>query len=1096
MKRKLLIILSALVLSLTMIVTACTDGGDTSRDSATSEEPASSSEVTPSIEFKGDMLLNGFNSVKDMYAVKQLTEWSFSPVGKLGIVGADNFIPAPSDLESEEILNAVIAQINALPSAEEVTLADKDAVNKARRAYGNLSDEGKKKITNIEKLKAAENAPAIKNVYTLADFGGSFVNDIKGSGDWAPYSGNLVNEKEGSIHFKVKGINGNIDGAFYFALYHDGSVNAGQAGDGIVTWIRTNNKTLLFANAGDKAIGFNEGKNFVADKTYEFVYGYKVAEDYSKVTISVKASDEEGDEIVNGSVDIDSFSLSDFGGQTVKGWLTEHANKNDHKTFFLDTGNSSNVDISSVWTGVRTSDFEEPTDDDPHTASDLSPREGDGALRVYYESGAFQEILARFDNSELKGLPAAELGGMSVKIYNDSAAEKTVTLSLMLDQNQVLNVDGGEFVLAPYAWTTCKVTFDPIIIDYFADDIIGVNVGFKTKFNSVYYLDDLRVQFGKVYTEEIKALMKKVDELKNDISAFEDKVITLDDGEALEALYARYIDLPQAYRFTVSDIAILEDAIDAYIGLYNKKEANVEEKTILMLDTVFGMKQISSFAGGTAEYVTDVHQKDQKGSLKLSFDGSMDWVTIGLDTTQNGEEFDELHVWVKNASENKRAFQLSWNVAGEVAYDENGNEVSVLAGYVLPANSEWIELVFKKQFTPTEFNIISLNAGNGGIKTVDTLYVGKIVAITQVTMVSERINDLADYDENYTDENKAEVAEVRALYTALSLSSRKKVTNLARLCSIEAAIWKEGFKTLPATVDELTEYTDEYKQAIDGLRASYEALPSETKANVTDEEALLAAFEAKILTFRAQMVNTIVAGLTVKDTVYTVDEIKNIKSANAMYELMSDVEKANLADGVEDKLASLTEKIAKYSTLKELGGAFANDIIGSPDWAAYSANLKDEKEGTIVFKVKGMAAGDGALYVDIFHDGSVNAGQAGDGIAMWVRNNNNTLLFQNAGDKAIGFKDGKSIDKNKTYVFYYTYKVADDYSKLTVSVRIDEEGGETIAEGSVDLTDVSFNDFGSQTIKSWLTEHENKDNHKTFFIDTGNSSGADISSAW
>ena len=62
--------------------------------------------------------------------------------------------------------------------------------------------------------------------------------------------------------------------------------------------------------------------------------------------------------------------------------------------------------------------------------------------------------------------------------------------------------------------------------------------------------------------------------------------------------------------------------------------------------------------------------------------------------------------------------------------------------------------------------------------------------------------------------------------------------------------------------------------------------------------------------------------------------------------------------------------------------------------------------GTVVFRVSGIAAGtDGAFYISLFQDPTANAGEAGDGISVWVRTNNNTLLPQNSTNEGIGFSE-------------------------------------------------------------------------------------------
>ena len=1103
---KKLIAAFAFIMCLIFAFAACTDnsgnGSENSSDSGSASTSESVSGEDP-IKYEGEMLYNGFDNIDDLYAIEQLQEWSYSPLGKLDIVGKDNFIPEPSDLEKEEYdenaVNKTIEAIAALPAADEITVSDIAAVRKARKAYGALNDAGKKRVTNLATLKEIENTEVLKTNYTLSDLGGSFEKDKTGVPGWAGNAANLKNATKGTIVFKVKGLAVN-DGSLYVNLFHDGSRNVNESTDGISMVVRNQQsgdgcRTLVFFNAGNGAIGYKDGKTIISDKSYVFYYTYEVAEDYSKVTVTVRIDEEGGTTVVEGSQEITSATFKNFGTYTISDWLTKHENKDKHYTININSGNSDGLNISSVWETVNAKDYEEPSTEALRNPEDLSPRQGEGALRVYYRSGTFKEILARFERSKLSGLPKNELGGISVKIYNDSEKEKKATLYLVGEKNQMIAIEGGEFTLKPYEWTECAVTLDPVIVDSLAETLTGFALDLSDKLKSAYYLDDFKVKFGKTYSEETKELIAKVEALKTDINELDGKEITAEDKDILEGLYTRYNELPEGYRFTVDNAEILTSAIASYLNVLKLNEENeTGDVTTLRFNEILGLTQISSFSGGSYSFSKEEKTEEGDGSLKLDFNGSLEWITISIAPTK-ASGFDELHVWVKNASDNKRAFEVNWKASAE-AYNENDEKIDLPGGFILPANSGWIKFVIKSSFTVNELNITSVNENNGAIKTVDTLYVGKVVAVSNAKKVNEMIAALPAYEKGYSAENKAAVKAARDAYDKLCMDSADKIADLAKLVSIEADIWREGFDVLPASADEMTEYKNEYKEAIDSLRASYDVLNAEVKKLVAEDEAKLRLYEAKILSFRAQSVNKIVSEVELKDTLYTVDEIKKIKSASETYAVMSDEEKTNLEDGIAGKLVALQAKIAKYYTLRDLGGAFGNNIVDAPDWAAYSADLKDEKEGTIVFKVKGLASTDGALYVDVFHDGSVNAGQSLDGITMLVRNNNNTLLFQNAGDLDIGFKDGKTISAAKTYVFYYTYKVADDYSKLTVSIRIDEEGGETVVEGSKDITTVNFTSFGSYTVKQWLTEHDNRNNHKTFFIDSGNSKGASILSAW
>ena len=1003
---------------------------------------------------------------------------------------------------------AVDDMIAALPSLEEVTLADKEAVNAARRAYGDLSMEAKELVENLDKLKALEQSEALAGYYTLADFG---VADVAGAPEWASYSGKLRDPMSGTVVFRVSGIAAGTDGAFYISLFQDPTANAGEAGDGISVWVRTNNNTLLPQNSTNEGIGFSEGRTITPDQTYTFFVGYEVAADYSSLTLNLRIEDEAGEVIVDGTQNITSFTLSNFGAQTVENWLKDHENAAGHQTFWVGTGASTNVTIRSCWTPVSESDFEEPESGEPveepdlpeRDPADLSPRQGEGALRAAYEVGPYTQLLARFDRSALPDLPVANLGGFSVKIYNDSPAERRVTLSLMQEQNLTVEVDGGTFTLAPYAWTECSVKLDPIIVEYLADTLVGLNIQFNTTTEAVYYLDDLRVNFDQEITDEILQTMAQVEELVADLEPLDGRIITQDDKEMLEALYTRYLALPQAYRFTVSNAGLLTDAIADYYGTL--VGLDTERQTVLYFDEIMGLTQLNEFTGGTASFTTEEHAEGENGALRLDFNGSASWVTVPLLPADHEGGYDEVQVWVKNDSDSKRAFQINWNVAAS-AEGENVTGGNILAGYVLPANSGWIKLTYRNLTSYTEFNIVSLNEGNTAVNTVDTLYVGKVVLVSNAPAVVAQIEALPEYTAGYAHADA--VADARAAYNALSALTKTDVANLDKLIGLEAAIWREGFAALPESPEDIAEYSDELKAAIDALRAAYDQLDPAVQAAVADDEALLCEFEAKIAEFRVEYVNSLLSAISEKDF-YRAADVKAIRAAKAAYDELTAEEQSMIAEADLQKLNACLADIRSYYTLTDLGNAsygqnLARENFDYPigGWVGAGAKLADPMRGTVVFNATGIDVIDGALYITLFHDRSLGEGESTAGVTTMLRNTNGqgSLHFITLpGSPSQSFEadeneQPKVLSPTETYTFYVTYEVAEDYSKLTFSVRIEDQSGALIVEAEQEVT--SFTAAGiseTQTVASWLEGNEGR---QTFYVNSGNSSALKLSAAW
>ena len=959
MRKKVWFILLSLALCFSLTAAAaCTGngGGGTTPPPEEEEKPV----------YEGDMLYNGFDSIDDLYKVTQLYTWNYGPLGKLEIVGSENFIPPVDTTETEAAAAAVMQMIDALPAADDVTefsVAAKDAAAKARSAYGDLTDEAKRLVTNLEKLETLEACDALSGYYTLAELGAPA---LSGASEWSVSRGELQDVSQGTIIFTVSGIAANRDGALYLSLFHDdtgkdgnGTAMPNEPGNGISLWLRTNNNTLLPQNTTDSGIAFEtdgEGnpKTISPDETYTFYVSYNVADSKDSVTVSVRIEDETGDVIADADIEnIAELQPTHFGNGgkvSVLDWLSEE-NRNG---FLINVGYSAaaadpvKVNVSNAWTATDAADFAPPApeEEDPHDPNDLAPRQGDGALRVYYEQGPFTEILARFDRSSLSGLPVGDLGGFSVKVYNDSAETKRVTLGLMQQQNVAVPVDDAEFTLDPYAWTECKVTLNPYIVDALTSELIGLTLRFEDTYDSVYYVDELRVQFGQTYTDEQRETMEKVDALVASIESELGGNVTTGDREKLETLYGRYTELPVDWRFMVDNSGELFDAIETYLRLRSEESEAGGETSGLLFDEPLGLTQLGSFSGAAASYSTDVAYGSDAGSLRLDFDGTATHVTIPVTPVRN-DGYQEVHIWVNNASDLDRAFYLSngWAVADSAIGDKvTGGNLN--GGYVLPANSGWIELIYNgSKFTQsgiTEIISVSLR-NNSATASVGTLYIGRMVYVVRADYVAAQIDALPEYPTDgstYPAESRAAVEAARAAYNALSDADKAKVTNLDKLINIEAEIWCEGFAALPETPALMTEYTEAYAQAIAALRESYNALDAVTKTTVTEEEALLQQFETKLNELFAEMGVENVIGMIDRlpaypdSGPYPAESRAAVTAARAAYSLLSAEDKeqvTNIAKLVGIEAGIWREGFAALpATADELNGY-------SADWQTWSA---------------------------------------------------------------------------------------------------------------------------------------------------------------
>ncbi len=205
----------------------------------------------------------------------------------------------------------------------------------------------------------------IPTIDTLSDLGGTFTTNLNKTlpNAWTASRSELIDPMNGTVAFKASGLKGTADGSLYVSLFQDGTVSAGEPGDGICFYLCTDG-SVYFPISGVGKIQANAGYSISSTETYTFTIGYNVPSDYSKLTVSVKVEDSEGNVITNGSKDVTTYSPKTASLQTtttVKDWLTTHANKAVHNYFLVSTGSSTNVVLQDVET-------EKPV---PDTLSDL-----------------------------------------------------------------------------------------------------------------------------------------------------------------------------------------------------------------------------------------------------------------------------------------------------------------------------------------------------------------------------------------------------------------------------------------------------------------------------------------------------------------------------------------------------------------------------------------------------------------------------------------------------------------------------------------------------------------------------------------------------
>ena len=210
---------------------------------------------------------------------------------------------------------------------------------------------------------------------------------------------------------------------------------------------------------------------------------------------------------------------------------------------------------------------------------------------------------------------------------------------------------------------------------------------------------------------------------------------------------------------------------------------------------------------------------------------------------------------------------------------------------------------------------------------------------------------------------------------------------------------------------------------------------------------------AKFVTVKS--LNDSIATLTGNETL---DELNELK---ATYEAMDRVYQLMIKD-----YAALEEAIAKAKeaeeaavaairdntyTLTELGGG--EGIMGM--WGNQVLTMKDSMEGTFIYKMtKGGVVGNQIHSFNLFYDGA----NAGNGVRITFAINGGITI--NGMPYAMA-----NVQPSVEYYYLISWKVADDYSKVTMRIRVESTDGTTVlGDFTVELASL----IGADSIESWV----------------------------
>ena len=227
---------------------------------------------------------------------------------------------------------------------------------------------------------------------------------------------------------------------------------------------------------------------------------------------------------------------------------------------------------------------------------------------------------------------------------------------------------------------------------------------------------------------------------------------------------------------------------------------------------------------------------------------------------------------------------------------------------------------------------LSMNNQAGNTQSSDgTWYALHVVSIntgaSYVTDLIAKLPTSLKY-ETYT-RSMNDVAAARAAYEVLVKDEQSKVTNLAKLVSLEKQIEGftavDAFKVQLAALPEAEKLSVNDREAVDAAEAAYKVLEQKDCLTVAEKEKAETVF-AKMAEIKGNLVLAVEQQIDAIGEV-TLENEAAVKAAQAAYDALTDEQK-QLVNG--EKVAALNAAVAKLAELKrekllaEMGGIYAS----------------------------------------------------------------------------------------------------------------------------------------------------------------------------
>ena len=294
--------------------------------------------------------------------------------------------------------------------------------------------------------------------------------------------------------------------------------------------------------------------------------------------------------------------------------------------------------------------------------------DGAGSLRYDFEGGTSPSLVLRIANSLLTDMDVTDLKTVSLWVYNDKESDEKISLDVV--DTSLISLISQEFELPAKEWTQVVLPVNAIVTKYRSSEIDGFSFKFLTGETGTFYIDDMRVEFGRVITEEDNAYLAEVEKIISDIDALPEK-ITASDSARIEEIFNAYNALPSLYKMGVSNYKDLYVILEDMRQIVYNAETSLTERTAFYFDKPWGLTQIQPYgvkqqiAYNEIEYSTEIKHGDESGSLKLLFDGDQ-WNYFAPVAQATLSQYDYVSFYVYNEGDLPKVFWFNWEARANI----------------------------------------------------------------------------------------------------------------------------------------------------------------------------------------------------------------------------------------------------------------------------------------------------------------------------------------------------------------------------------------------------------------------------------------------